>query len=227
MANVSASGVERVLVTGGAGYVGARLVPHLLEHRYQVRVLDLYLFGDDVLGAVADHPRLEQMKGDLRDPEVVQTALRGSDAVIHLACISNDPSFELNPALGRSINYDAFRPLVRSSKQAGVRRFIYASSSSVYGVSEAPAGALYVKFLALDPRQKRVEYLEQFLSAIEELAVEQGVQRVIIPVYTRYWTAYSTLLKWGYQVDFTLVRMQHGKQEDYEDPTHLVLDDWR
>jgi predicted N-acetyltransferase YhbS len=95
------------------------------------------------------------------------------------------------------------------------------------GVSEAPTGALYVKFLALDPRQKRVEYLEQFLSALEDLAVEQGVQRVILPVYTRYWTAYSTLLKWGYQVDFTLVRMQHGKQEDYEDPTHLVLDDWR
>jgi predicted N-acetyltransferase YhbS len=95
------------------------------------------------------------------------------------------------------------------------------------GVSEAPAGALYVKFLAIDPRHKRVEHLEQFLAAVEELAIELGVQRVILPVYTRYWTAYSTLLKWGYQVDFTLVRMQHGKQEDYEDPTHLVLDDWR
>jgi predicted N-acetyltransferase YhbS len=97
----------------------------------------------------------------------------------------------------------------------------------VPGVSEAPAGALYVKFLALDPRQKRVELLEQFLAAIEDLAAELGLQRVILPVYTRYWTAYSTLLKWGYQVDFTLVRMQHGRQEDYEDPTHLVLDDWR
>jgi ribosomal protein S18 acetylase RimI-like enzyme len=97
----------------------------------------------------------------------------------------------------------------------------------VPGVSEAPGGALYVKFLAIDPRQKRVEYLEQCLTAIEELAAELGVQRVILPVYTRYWTAYSTLLRWGYQVDFTLVRMQHGKLEDYEDTTHLVLDDWR
>ena len=56
---------------------------------------------------------------------------------------------------------------------------------------------------------------------------EIGVQRVILPVYTRYWSAYSTLIKWGYQVDFTMVRMQRGKQEDYEDSTHLVLDDWR
>jgi hypothetical protein len=95
------------------------------------------------------------------------------------------------------------------------------------GVSEAPTGALYVKFLAIDPRQKRPEPFEQFLAAVEDVAAEIGVQRVILPVYTRYWTAFNTLLRWGYQIDFTLVRMQHGKQEDYEDPSHLVLDDWR
>ena len=95
------------------------------------------------------------------------------------------------------------------------------------GVSEAPTGALYVKYLAVDPQQKKVENLEQFLAAIEDLGAELGVQRVIVPVYTKYWTAYSTLLKSGYAVDFTMVRMQKGRQEDYEDPTHLVLDDWR
>lgn len=95
------------------------------------------------------------------------------------------------------------------------------------GVSEAPAGSLYVKYLALDPHQKRVEFLEQFIASLEDLGHELGVQRMIFPVYTRYWTAYSTLLKCGYQVDFTMVRMQKGRQEDYEDPTHLVLDDWR
>ena len=95
------------------------------------------------------------------------------------------------------------------------------------GVSEAPAGALYVKFLAIDPQQKKVEYLEQFIGAIEELAHELGLARVILPVYLRYETAYSTLVRLGYQIDFTMVRMQRGKQEDYEDPTHLVLDDWR
>jgi predicted N-acetyltransferase YhbS len=95
------------------------------------------------------------------------------------------------------------------------------------GVSEAPTGALYVKFLAIDPAQKRVEHLEQFVAAVEDLGHDLGVQRVILPVYLRYAAAYSTLIRCGYHVDFTMLRMQKGKQEDYEDPTHLVLDDWR
>src|SRR5215468_1682544 len=111
-----------VLVTGGAGYVGAVLVPKLLAAGHTVTVLDLYLYGDDVLKPVETHPQLIQIKGDLRHPATVEKAVAGCDAVIHLACISNDPSFELNPALGRSINYDAFGPLVSLSKAAGVRR---------------------------------------------------------------------------------------------------------
>jgi hypothetical protein len=95
------------------------------------------------------------------------------------------------------------------------------------GVSEAPMGALYVKYLAIDPQQRRVELLEQFIAALEEQGHELGLQRVVLPVYTRYTTAYSALLRAGYQVDFTMVRLQRGRQEDYEDPTHLVLDDWR
>lgn len=128
---------RQVLVTGGAGYVGAVLVPQLLEQGYSVKVLDLYLFGDKVLSAVKDNPNLEQIKGDLRDEKLLKRILPGCDAVIHLACISNDPSFELNPALSRSINFEAFEPLVKISKESGVRRFIYASTSSVYGVSDA------------------------------------------------------------------------------------------
>jgi GNAT superfamily N-acetyltransferase len=95
------------------------------------------------------------------------------------------------------------------------------------GVSEAPIGALYVKFLALDPRHSRPELLEQCVAALEDLARGLGLARVILPVYLRYWQAYSTLVKCGYQLDATMVRMQRGKQEDYEDPAHLVLDDWR
>lgn len=125
-----------VLVTGGAGYVGSRLVPKLLEAGHRVTVLDLFIYGDHVFNGVSDHPRLRQVKGDIRDPKAVKDALKGCDAVIHLACISNDPSFELDPALGRSINFDCFRPLVRAAKEAGVRRFIYASSSSVYGIKD-------------------------------------------------------------------------------------------
>jgi nucleoside-diphosphate-sugar epimerase len=125
---------DQVLVTGGAGYVGSNLVPKLLAAGYRVTVLDLCIYGE----VLAPHPGLRIVKGDLRDPGDVATAVRGCDAVIHLACISNDPSFDLDPTLGRSINYDCFRPLVKASKDGGVRRFIYASSSSVYGIKSTP-----------------------------------------------------------------------------------------
>jgi len=137
-----------VLVTGGAGYVGAVLVPKLLAAGHTVTVLDLYLYGDDVLKPVETHPQLIQIKGDLRHPAVVEKAVAGCDAVIHLACISNDPSFELNPSLGREVNYDCFRPLVKAAKKAGVKRFIYASSSSVYGIKE---GVNVTEELSLEP----------------------------------------------------------------------------
>lgn len=126
----------KILVTGGAGYVGSKLIPALLEENYEVHVLDLYLYGDDVFEKHHENPKLKEFKGDIRDLTIVRRALEGCDAVIHLACISNDPSFELNPALGKSINLDAFEPLVQEAKNAGVKRFIYASSSSVYGIKE-------------------------------------------------------------------------------------------
>lgn len=127
-----------VLVTGGAGYVGSALIPKLLAAGHKATVLDLYLYGDNVFSGVRPNPNLREIKGDLRDPAVVADALKGCDCVIHLACISNDPSYDLDPNLGKSINYDAFRPLVRAAKKAGVRRFIYASSSSVYGIKDDP-----------------------------------------------------------------------------------------
>ena len=128
--------IKEVLVTGGAGYVGAVLVPKLLDHGYDVRVLDLFIYGDHVLDSVKDNKRLELFKGDIRDQSLLKKILPGCDAVIHLACISNDPSFELDPELGKSINFDAFVPLVDISQKSGVKRFIYASSSSVYGIKE-------------------------------------------------------------------------------------------
>lgn len=124
-----------VLVTGGAGYVGSVLTPKLLEAGHRVTILDLYIYGD-VHAHLRPHPNLTEIKGDLRDPTATAKALEGCDAVIHLACISNDPSFDLDPSLGKSINFDCFRPLVQAAKRAGVQRFIYASSSSVYGVKE-------------------------------------------------------------------------------------------
>jgi len=115
--------------------VGAILTRRLLERGYAVTVLDLMIYGEQVL---PDHPDLKKIKGDIRDAALLKASLPGHDAVIHLACISNDPSFELNPDLGKSINLDAFEPLVKTAMESGVKRFIYASSSSVYGIKDEP-----------------------------------------------------------------------------------------
>lgn len=130
--------IQTVFVPGGAGYVGAVLVPRLLELGYGVHVLDLFIYGEQALGAVKDHPGLKLFKGDVRDQAAVKAAVVGCDAVIHLACISNDPSVELNPDLSRTINYESFGPLVKIARASGARRFIFASSGSVYGVSDSP-----------------------------------------------------------------------------------------
>lgn len=124
----------RICVPGGAGYVGSKLIPKLLKSNYEVTVLDLFLYDENVFDEYKSHPKLTQIKADVRDLNAVEKSLKGCDAVIHLACISNDPSFELNPALGKSINLDAFEPFVQLAKKQKVKRFIFASSSSVYGV---------------------------------------------------------------------------------------------
>lgn len=126
---------NKIFITGGGGYVGSLLVPTLLAEGREVTVIDLFIYGEDKLD---DHPNLTKVKGDIRDAALLQQHIPGHDAVIHLACISNDPSFELDPELGKSINFDAFEPMVKIAKEGGVKRFIYASSSSVYGIKDTP-----------------------------------------------------------------------------------------
>ncbi|MEQ8505298.1 MAG: SDR family oxidoreductase [Rhodospirillales bacterium] len=127
---------EHILITGGAGYVGSLLAPQLLERGHKVTVFDIMYYGDDFLPK--DNPNLQVIKGDIRDTAALRKAFEGVDAVISLACISNDASFELDEGLSTSVNLDAFEPMVIAAKSAGVKRFIFASSSSVYGVSESP-----------------------------------------------------------------------------------------
>ncbi len=125
-----------IVVFGGGGYVGSVLVPMLLKDNYKVRVYDTFWYGNDVFAKHKNNFDLELIKNDIRDIKSVTLALQNADIVIHLACISNDPSFDLDPKLGKSINLDSFSPLVESAKRLGVNHFIYASSSSVYGIKQ-------------------------------------------------------------------------------------------
>jgi nucleoside-diphosphate-sugar epimerase len=143
--------MRKVLVTGGGGYKGCILVPKLLKAGYFVVVYDLMLFGDKGL---PKHPNLSVVKGDIRDITSYSKALKGCESVIHMACISNDPSFDLDPSLSRTINYECFEPMVVVSKKAGIKRFIYVSTSSVYGVSDAPEVAEDHPFVPLTDYNK-------------------------------------------------------------------------
>lgn len=131
---------KKILIIGGGGYVGSALVPKLLDEGHYVRVLDTFWFGKNVFD---DYLRINPnqselfcpMEGDIRDFDL-KAAMGSMDVVIHLACISNDPSFELNPTLGKSINYDAFLKVIEAAQAVGVERFIFASTSSVYGIKK-------------------------------------------------------------------------------------------
>ena len=126
--------MRNVLISGGAGYVGTLLTPQLLAAGYNVTVYDIMYYGCEL----KPQPRLKIIEGDIRETAKFRDASRGVDAVIQLACISNDAGFELDERLSEEINYKCFEPMVVAAKEQGVKRFIYASSSSVYGYSEAP-----------------------------------------------------------------------------------------
>ena len=127
-----------ITVIGGGGYVGSLLVPALIDENYKVSVIDLFIFGspEKVFGHYIKNENLTCIQGDVRDLNLVESTIKNSNTIIHLACISNDPSFELNPNLGKSINYDCFLPLLKMCKKQNIQRFVYASSSSVYGIKD-------------------------------------------------------------------------------------------
>lgn len=169
---------KKVFVTGGAGYVGAVMVPKLLNKGYHVKVIDLYIYGDDVLSAVKGYPNLKEVKGDIRDRDLLEKEIPGTDVVIHLACISNDPSYELNPDLGKSINYDAFVNLVDISRKSGVKRFIYASSSSVYGIKDEPE---VTEDLPLEPLTDYSKYKALCEKVLMDAATDDFIVTVVRP----------------------------------------------
>lgn len=126
-----------LLITGGSGYVGTRLIYRLINKDINIYNYDISLFGDDHL---PNKKNFFYFKSDLRDKKSFEQVIKKNniDVVLHLACISNDPTFELNSKISREINYTAFEPLVKISKDNKVKKFIYISTCSVYGISDAP-----------------------------------------------------------------------------------------
>lgn len=154
----------KICITGGGGYVGSVLVPRLLELGHEVTVLDLFWFGDHL----PKHKKLTRVVGDIRRKSDLRKSFEGQDAVIHLACVSNDPCFEINPKLGKAINYTCFKDTLKTLDEERVKRFIYASSSSVYGVSHLD------KVIESSPKKPLTEYSKFKLACELELKAFGG-----------------------------------------------------
>ncbi len=184
--------VEDVLVVGGAGYIGSVLVRQLLRRGYRVRVLDLYLFGDESLDDVSSHPRLEKMEGDFRNVEHVVQALRGMDAVVHLAAIVGDPACAVDEATTIAVNYEAAKMMARLSRAQGISRFVFASTCSVYGATEE----IIDEQSALNPVSL---YATTKIDA--ERALLEALDDVFQPTILRLATAYG----WSRRPRFDLV----------------------
>lgn len=125
---------KKILIIGGAGYLGSRLVDTLLKKdKYEIIVYDLFIYGEEVFEHLKNNKNLRCIKGDIRDISLLSKYLKNINIVIHLACISNDPSFDLDPQLGKSINFESFKPILVECEKNKIQRFIFVSSSSVYG----------------------------------------------------------------------------------------------
>ncbi len=132
--------MKNVLLIGGGGYVGTELQRHLVSLGYNVRVYDTFWYsrGQWPKGSFPGSERIEYLQGDVRNLNLIKKAFTNIDACIHLACISNDPSYELDPILAYKVNYESFHDLIPIVNSSRIRRFVFASSSSVYGVKSEP-----------------------------------------------------------------------------------------
>jgi len=123
----------RIIITGGAGYVGTRLSEELAENGHNITIFDTQYFGTSNLEKIKN---IEVIKGDIRDTRHLSESSKDHEIFLHLACISNDSSFALNEKLSTSINLECFEPMVIAAKKNKISKFIYASTSSVYGLSK-------------------------------------------------------------------------------------------
>jgi nucleoside-diphosphate-sugar epimerase len=176
----------KILLTGGAGYIGSTLTPFLLAAGHQVRVLDYLAYGGQSLLGVWTHPGFEFIRGDIRDREILRTVVADRDAVVHLAAIVGDPACSREPDLARSTNLDASLALVAESQSAGVERFIFASTCSNYGKMKDNS-----QYVDEDSELSPVSLYAETKVAVETALLESGRSEHWCPTPLRFATIYG------------------------------------
>ena len=176
----------KILLTGGAGYIGSTLTPFLLAAGHQVRVLDYLAYGGQSLLGVWTHPCFEFIRGDIRDREILRTAVAGRDAVVHLAAIVGDPACSREPDLARSTNLDASLSLIAESQSAGVERFIFASTCSNYGKMKDTS-----QYVDEESELSPVSLYAETKVAVETALLESGRSEHWCPTPLRFATIYG------------------------------------
>lgn len=182
--------IKKVLVSGGAGYIGSVLVRLLLENGFAVRVIDKLSFGGEPLLDWLNHPQFEFVKGDIRNAADVKAALQGVDAVAHLAAIVGDPACAREPEIAKETNYDASVQFYNLAEQLGVKRFVFASTCSNYGKMEDPDG-----FVNEDSQLAPVSLYAETKVAVEKFLLGQPHTNTCKPVCLRFSTVYGISMR--------------------------------
>jgi len=176
----------KVLVTGGAGYIGSVLIRQLLQNSYQVRVLDILNFGGESLLGVLNHPSFEFVKGDVRNKKLLKDVIEDIDAVVHLAAIVGDPACAKEPEIARETNLDASITLFNICiKSKNVKKFVFASTCSNYGKMDGDG------YINEDSPLKPVSLYAELKVAFEKYLLESKTRSNFIPTALRFATVYG------------------------------------
>jgi len=201
----------KVLVTGGAGYIGSVLVRQLLNKGYQVRAFDSLKFGGDALYDVMLNPKFDFMKGDVRNAEEVEKALEGIDAIAHLAAIVGDPACKKYSEEANQTNWDGSVALFEAAEKAGVKRFVFASTCSNYGKMPDP-DSFVVETSQLNPVSLYAELKVKFEKYIMEQRKDSGMCSTALRFSTVY--GFSPRIRFDLTVnEFTRNATINGEQE--------------